>query len=201
MKRNQAISALKKGQLVILPTETVYGIFADATNEQAVEKLYAVKGRPTEKALNLNVASYEDILHFSKNQPEYLEKLVKKFLPGPLTIILEANENVPDWVHVGKSTVGFRMPSVAITQEIIQSVGVLVGPSANLTGEKSPLLFENLSSEILDSAELAIKDESIHGLDTTILDLTQKEPKILRQGAITVKELMKNLPELGITIL
>lgn len=200
MKKNQAVNALKKGQLVILPTETVYGIFADASNEQAVERLYAVKGRPTEKALNLNVSSYEDILHFSKNQPEYLEKLVEKFLPGPLTIILEANENVPEWVHVGKSTVGFRMPSVAITQEIIQSVGVLVGPSANLTGEKSPLLFENLSSEILDSAELAIKDDSIHGLDTTILDLTQKEPKILRQGAITAEELMKNLPELGIIL-
>ncbi len=87
MTVEKAIAALKAGELAVLPTETVYGIFADATNEAAVQKLYAVKGRPVEKALNMNVADYDTILKFSVHQPAYLEKLVKTFLPGPLTII------------------------------------------------------------------------------------------------------------------
>lgn len=195
---NEAINALKSGDLAILPTETVYGLFADALNENAVKKLYAVKGRPTEKALNLNVSDYETILKYSRNQPEYLEKLVQNFLPGPLTIILESNENVPEWIHIGKSTVGFRMPNIEKTQEIIKAIGVLVGPSANLTGEKSPKFFDDLSPTILSNAAIAIKDDSIYGLDTTILDLTQNPAKILRQGAITSEKLMKSVPELNI---
>lgn len=195
MEIERAIAALRTGGLVILPTETVYGLFADAMNEQAVQKLYSVKGRPTEKALNLNVSDFETILKFSKNQPPYLQKLVGKFLPGPLTIILEANEKVPEWIHISKSTVGFRMPAITITQKIIEKVGVLVGPSANLTGKPSPRFFNDLTSEILDAASAVIQDDSIYGLDTTILDLS-KEPKILRQGAITKEKLLAVAPEL-----
>lgn len=94
MTVEKAIAALKAGELAVLPTETVYGIFADATNEAAVQKLYAVKGRPVEKALNMNVADYDTILKYSVHQPAYLEKLVQTFLPGPLTIILEASPEV-----------------------------------------------------------------------------------------------------------
>ncbi|GAB2024265.1 hypothetical protein OfM1_03350 [Lactovum odontotermitis] len=196
-KKKEAVELLKAGELVILPTETVYGIFADALNQTAVEKLYAAKGRPSEKALNLNVPDFAAILKFSENQPEYLKKLVEAFLPGPLTIILEASGNVPDWIHSGKSTVGFRMPSIALTMSIIRETGVLVGPSANLTGEVSPVRFEDLSPEILSQASLALKDDSISGLDTTILDLSAKPVQILRQGAITREELQRKVPELG----
>lgn len=196
METQNAIEALKSGELAILPTETVYGLFADATNESAVKKLYAVKGRPTEKALNMNVSSFDTILKYSKNQPAYLEKLVKTFLPGPLTIILEASENVPEWIHIGKSTVGFRMPKIDATQEIIAGVGVLVGPSANLTGSPSPRFSRDLTSEILDNAAVSIFDDSVYGLDTTIIDLTTEEPKLLRQGAITREELLAAIPEL-----
>ena len=178
----RAIKALKSGQLAILPTETVYGLFADAMNEEAVQKLYSVKGRPTEKALNMNISSFE---------------IVEAFLPGPLTIILEASKDVPEWIHIGKSTVGFRMPNIAVTQKIIKEVGVLVGPSANLSGSKSPSFFADLSPEILENAAVAVQDDSIYGLDTTIIDLTQEKPKLLRQGAITKEELLKKVPELG----
>ena len=92
---------LEKGGAVVLPTETVYGLFAKALDEKAVDHVYQLKRRPRDKALNLNVASLEDILHFSKNQPTYLQKLVEVFLPGPLTIILEANDRVPYWVNSG----------------------------------------------------------------------------------------------------
>ena len=197
MTVEKAISALKAGELAVLPTETVYGIFADATNEAAVQKLYTVKGRPVEKALNMNVADYDTILKFSVHQPAYLEKLVQTFLPGPLTIILEASPEVPEWIHVGKTTVGFRMPSIPATQEVIKALGVLVGPSANLTGSPSPRFYDDLTSAILDKAAVALQDDSVYGLDTTILDLSGEMPKILRQGAITAQELLDAVPELS----
>ncbi|XHB95700.1 L-threonylcarbamoyladenylate synthase [Lactococcus garvieae] len=197
MTVEKAIAALKAGELAVLPTETVYGIFADATNEAAVQKLYAVKGRPVEKALNMNVADYDTILKYSVHQPAYLEKLVQTFLPGPLTIILEASPEVPEWIHVGKTTVGFRMPSIPATQEVIKALGVLVGPSANLTGSPSPRFYDDLTSAILDKAVVALQDDSVYGLDTTILDLSGEMPKILRQGAITAQELLDAVPELS----
>lgn len=197
MTVEKAIAALKAGELAVLPTETVYGIFADATNEAAVQKLYAVKGRPVEKALNMNVADYDTILKYSVHQPAYLEKLVQTFLPGPLTIILEASPEVPEWIHVGKTTVGFRMPSIPATQEMIKALGVLVGPSANLTGSPSPRFYDDLTSAILDKAAVALQDDSVYGLDTTILDLSGEMPKILRQGAITAQELLDAVPELS----
>ncbi|MFK4935538.1 L-threonylcarbamoyladenylate synthase [Lactococcus garvieae] len=197
MSVEKAIAALKAGELAVLPTETVYGIFADATNEAAVQKLYAVKGRPVEKALNMNVADYDTILKYSVHQPAYLEKLVQTFLPGPLTIILEASPEVPEWIHVGKTTVGFRMPSIPATQEVIKALGVLVGPSANLTGSPSPRFYDDLTSAILDKAAVALQDDSVYGLDTTILDLSGEMPKILRQGAITAQELLDAVPELS----
>ena len=197
MTVEKAIAALKAGELAVLPTETVYGIFADATNEAAVQKLYAVKGRPVEKALSMNVADYDTILKYSVHQPAYLEKLVQTFLPGPLTIILEASPEVPEWIHVGKTTVGFRMPSIPATQEVIKALGVLVGPSANLTGSPSPRFYDDLTSAILDKAAVALQDDSVYGLDTTILDLSGEMPKILRQGAITAQELLDAVPELS----
>lgn len=90
-----------------------------------------------------------------------------------------------------QSTVGFRMPNIAVTQKVIKEVGVLVGPSANLTGSKSPSFFADLSPEILENAAVAVQDDSIYGLDTTIIDLTQEKPKLLRQGAVTKAELLK----------
>lgn len=197
MTVQKAIEVLKAGELAVLPTETVYGLFADATNEAAVQRLYAVKGRPIDKALNMNVADYNEILKYSIHQPPYLEKLVKAFLPGPLTLILEASSEVPEWIHVGKTTVGFRMPSIQATQEVIKALGVLVGPSANLTGAPSPRFYNELTTDILDKAAVSIQDDSVYGLDTTILDLSADKPQILRQGAITAKELLEAVPELS----
>ena len=117
---------LEKGGAVVLPTETVYGLFAKALDEEAVNHVYQLKRRPRDKALNLNIASLKDILNFSKNQPTYLQKLVETFLPGPLTIILEANDRVPLFgVNSGLATVGFRMPSHPITLDLIRRDGSL----------------------------------------------------------------------------
>lgn len=100
--------------------------FIKALDEQAVSHVYDLKGRPREKALNLNVSSLEEIYQFSKHQPQYLKKLYQAFLPGPLTIILQANEQVPVWVNSGMKTIGFRVPSHPKTLDLIRKFGPLV---------------------------------------------------------------------------
>ena len=115
MMKNKKVlrEILSDGGAVVLPTETVYGLFAKALDESAV---YELKNRPRDKAMNLNVASYEDILSYSKEQPDYLKKIYDAFLPGPLTIILKANDQVPKWINSGLATVGFRLPDHPVTR-------------------------------------------------------------------------------------
>ena len=187
---------LEAGRAVILPTETVYGIFAKALDQEAVDYIYELKRRPREKALNLNVADEEDIRIYSKNQPSYLRKLIDSFLPGPLTIILQANEKVPDWIHSGMSTVGFRMPAHPKTLELIRKTGPLIGPSANLSGKASGTQCQQILKE-LGHGVLGLEDDSfLTGQDSTILDLSGPKARILRQGAITRSEILERVPEI-----
>ena len=185
---------LEKGKAVVLPTETVYGLFAKALDEKAVDHVYQLKRRPRDKALNLNVAGLDDILNFSKNQPPYLQKLVDSFLPGPLTIILEANERVPYWVNSDMATVGFRMPSHPITLELIREFGPLIGPSANISGCESGVNFKRILEDF-DQEVLGLEDDAfLTGQDSTILDLSGDKVKILRQGAITRQDILAMIP-------
>lgn len=188
---------LEAGRAVILPTETVYGIFAKALEQEAVDYIYELKRRPREKALNLNVADEEDIRIYSKNQPSYLTKLIESFLPGPLTIILQANEKVPDWIHSGISTVGFRMPAHPKTLELIRKYGPLVGPSANLSGHASGTKYEAIVKEF-DQVIPGFEDDAfLTGQDSTILDISGSKARILRQGSITKADLLAHVPELS----
>lgn len=187
---------LENGGAVVLPTETVYGLFAKALDKKAVDHVYQLKCRPRDKALNLNVASLDDILNFSKNQPTYLQQLVESFLPGPLTIILEANDRVPYWVNSELATVGFRMPSHPVTLDLIREFGPLIGPSANISGHASGISFKEILKDF-DQEVLGIEDDSfLTGKDSTILDLTGKKVKILRQGFITQEDILAKLPEI-----
>ena len=185
---------LEKGKAVVLPTETVYGLFAKALDEKAIDHVYQLKRRPRDKALNLNVAGLDDILNFSKNQPPYLQQLVDHFLPGPLTIILEANERVPYWVNSDMTTVGFRMPSHPVTLELIREFGPLIGPSANLSGQASGVSFHKILQDF-DQEVLGIEDDAfLTGQDSTIIDLSGDKVKILRQGAITREDILSKIP-------
>ena len=187
---------LEKGGAVVLPTETVYGLFAKALDEKAVDHVYQLKRRPRDKALNLNVASLDDIFNFSKNQPPYLQQLVEKFLPGPLTIILKANDKVPYWVNSGLPTVGFRMPSHPITLELIREFGPLIGPSANISGRASGISFQEILKDF-DQEVLGLEDdEYLTGQDSTIIDLSGSKVKILRQGSITREDILAKIPEI-----
>ena len=177
---------LEAGRAVILPTETVYGIFAKALNQEAVDYIYELKRRPRDKALNLNVADEKTIRLYSKNQPSYLTKLVDTFLPGPLTIILQANDKVPGWIHSGLDTVGFRIPAHPKTLELIRKYGPLVGTK-----------YEAIVSEF-DQVVPGIEDDDfLTGQDSTILDISGSKARILRQGSITQADLLAQVPELS----
>ena len=188
---------LTAGGAVVLPTETVYGLFAQALNEEAVERVYELKRRPRDKALNLNVASLEEIYAFSKNQPSYLEQIYQTFLPGPLTIILQANDRVPAWINSGMETVGFRIPKHPVTLDLIRKYGPLIGPSANLSGKASGTSFQRIMMDFQEEVSGVEDDAALTGQDSTILDLSGETAHILRQGAVTRAEILAKIPEIG----
>ena len=188
---------LENGGAVVLPTETVYGLFAKALDKKAVDHVYQLKRRPRDKALNLNVASLDDILNFSRNQPTYLQQLVENFLPGPLTIILEANDKVPYWVNSNLTTVGFRMPSHPVTLELIREFGPLIGPSANISGQSSGVDFNKILQNF-DQEVLGLEDDAfLTGQDSTIIDLSGSKVKILRQGSIKQEDILAKIREIS----
>ncbi|MTB48685.1 L-threonylcarbamoyladenylate synthase [Streptococcus uberis] len=187
---------LNNGGALVLPTETVYGIFTKALDETAVNHVYQLKKRPRDKAMNLNVADYQTILEFSKEQPRYLKDLFEAFLPGPLTIILKANDKVPAWINSGKSTVGFRLPNHPLTAELIKKTGPLIGPSANISGNESGKEYASIMAAFDHEVAGYEDDQAITGQDSTIVDLSGEKAKILRQGALTADELKKVVPQL-----
>lgn len=187
---------LESGGAVVLPTETVYGLFAQALNEEAVNRVYQLKQRPRDKAMNLNVSNLNDIYFFSQNPPHYLEKLYNRFMPGPLTIILRANDNVPFWVNSGLDTVGFRLPKHKKTLRLIAETGPLIGPSANVSGQESGKEFTKLLSQFSEKLEGIADDKALTGIDSTILDLSGPKARILRQGSISREEIQAAVPEI-----
>ena len=187
---------LAAGGAVVLPTETVYGLFAQALNEEAVERVYELKRRPRDKALNLNVASLEEIYAFSKNQPTYLDQLYQAFLPGPLTIILQANDQVPTWINSGMDTVGFRIPKHLVTLDLIRKYGPLIGPSANLSGKASGTSFQQIMMDFQEEISGVEDDAALTGQDSTILDLSGEKALILRQGAITREDILAQVNDI-----
>ncbi|HEM4071129.1 TPA: threonylcarbamoyl-AMP synthase [Streptococcus suis] len=196
MTMDKLRTILENGGAVILPTETVYGLFAQALNEDAVNHVYQLKQRPRDKAMNLNVSNLNDIYFFSQNTPFFLEKLYNRFMPGPLTIILKANEKVPFWVNSGLDTVGFRLPNHEQTLRLISETGPLIGPSANISGNESGKKFSDIQAQFSVDLPGIEDDQALTGIDSTILDLSGQKARILRQGAISREEIQKAIPEI-----
>ncbi|WP_029743524.1 L-threonylcarbamoyladenylate synthase [Streptococcus suis] len=196
MTMDKLRTILENGGAVILPTETVYGLFAQALNEDAVNRVYQLKQRPRDKAMNLNVSNLNDIYFFSQNTPFFLEKLYNRFMPGPLTIILKANKNVPFWVNSGLDTVGFRLPNHEQTLRLISETGPLIGPSANISGNESGKKFSDIQAQFPVDLPGIEDDQALTGVDSTILDLSGQKARILRQGAISREEIQKAIPEI-----
>jgi L-threonylcarbamoyladenylate synthase len=186
--------ALKNGALIAFPTETVYGLGADASNEKAVARIYEVKGRPQDHPLILHIASIDDISYWATDVSEYAMALANKYWPGPMTLIFKKSESAKDFVTGGQNTVGLRIPNHELALELLQEckkIGVhaIAAPSANRFGHVSPTTAVAVQEEI--SAYLTPQDSILDGgpaqvgLESTIIDCTGDAPKILRPGAIT----------------
>jgi len=187
---------IKSGKLVAFPTETVYGLGADAFNSSAVAKIFQVKGRPPENALLIHVSSLLQVDGLVEEISPTAQKLVEHFWPGPLSIILPASSRVPEIVRGGKSGVGLRMPSHPVALALIDATGPLAAPSANLYGRPSPTNAGHVRQD-LDGRIAAVLDagETGTGLESTLIDLCNAKHQILRRGGISVEELEEFLKE------
>ena len=184
----EAGNLLKNGELVAFPTETVYGLGAIASNEEAVENVYTVKGRPSDNPLIVHVASTE-IDEWVADVPKVARKLMDKFWPGPLTLIFNTKAGVfPSAVTGGQETVAMRMPDQTLALQLIKEAGFpLVGPSANTSGKPSPTTAQHVSHDLNDKiAGIVDGGETKIGVESTVLDLTDSRGLIiLRPGAVT----------------
>jgi L-threonylcarbamoyladenylate synthase len=190
-----AALALKQGHLVAFPTETVYGLGADATNEEAVSRIYKVKGRPTDHPLIVHISSMESMDKWASEIPEYAIKLARAFWPGPMTLVLKRTDLAKDFITGGQNNVGVRVPvhtvALALLKEFEAQGGLgVAAPSANRFGRVSPTCAEDVLVEL--SENLGIDDlildggPSLVGIESTIIDCTQSVPIVLRPGSITI---------------
>ena len=193
-----AANLIKNGELVAIPTETVYGLGANGLDESAVAKIFEAKGRPQDNPLILHVAESADIEKFCHAIPDTAYLLAEKFWPGPLTMVLPAKDAVPSRTTAGLSTVAVRCPDCAVTRDIIHLAGVpLAAPSANISGKPSTTTAEHVRHDH-DGRIAAIVDGGPCrvGVESTIIDLTEDRPRLLRPGGITPEQLTTVLGDL-----
>lgn len=190
----RAARALNEGALVAFPTETVYGLGADAENPQAVARIYSVKGRPADHPLIVHLSSGEQVTYWAEDIPDFASKLAKAFWPGPMTLILNRTDKAKDFITGGQDTVGVRVPHDEVALALLSEFAELGGrgvaaPSANKFGKVSPTTASAVREELADSLgseDIILEGAQSHvGIESTIIDCTSEAPRILRPGAIT----------------
>ena len=202
VETKKAAQALIDGHLVAFPTETVYGLGADATNEKAISRVYSAKARPTDHPLIVHISSINQLDKWAVDIPEYAIKLAEEFWPGPMTLILKRNKLAKDFVTGGQDNIGLRVPNQPAALELLRAFELLGGqgiaaPSANRFGAVSPTTSNAVKIElekflakediIIDAGQCSI------GIESTIIDCTSKFPVVLRPGAITREKMSKIL--------
>ena len=189
MTIEQAAEIIKQGGIVAFPTETVYGLGADAWNSSAISKIYKIKGRPADNPLIVHLHEKKQIHDFCSNIPEHAHTLMDTFWPGPLTLVLKKRQEVLDAVTAGLDTVALRIPDHSIALDLIRRTGPLVAPSANRSGKPSPTKAEHILSDFGNACEVLDGNTTKIGLESTVIDLSEKEPIILRPGMIGREEI------------
>lgn len=187
----EAASIIRAGGLVVFPTETVYGLGADALNPYAVERIFRVKGRPPDNPLIVHIAVHEDLFSLGRVLDWRAEALAKKFWPGPLTLVVPRSSKLPAITVAGLDTVAIRMPRHPVALGLIRLSGVpIAAPSANLSGRPSPTTADHVIRDLADRVD-AILDAGPTdiGVESTVIDLTSEPPQVLRPGGVTVEEL------------
>lgn len=189
---NLAGEVLRKGGTIAFPTETVYGLGADALNPSAVKKIFEAKGRPQDNPLIIHVADW-DLSLYAEEIPEKALMMMKEFWPGPLTLILKKKEIIPNETSAGLDSVGIRMPSNEVARGLIRALGrPIAAPSANISGRPSPTNFERCVEDLDGKVDMIIGDgNSIVGLESTIVDYSVYPPRLLRPGYVTYEELLQ----------
>ena len=202
-----AALALKEGHLVAFPTETVYGLGADATIEKAVARIYEVKGRPTDHPLIVHISSMELMDKWASEIPEFAIKLARAFWPGPMTLVFKRTEIAKDFITGGQDTVAIRVPSHTLANQFLkefESIGGygVVAPSANRFGKVSPTnsqaVEEELSNFLSENDQILDGGQSQIGIESTIIDCTKDIPTVLRPGFIT-SEIIESFLSIDLT--
>lgn len=186
----EAAKVIKEGGIVAFPTETVYGLGADALNAEAVKKIFEAKGRPQDNPLIIHVAS-KDVSKYVSNVSEVAEKLMNKFWPGPLTVVLNKKDIVPNVTSANLSTIGIRMPDNEVALKLIELSGTTIAaPSANISGRPSPTDIERCVEDLNGKVDCIIGGQkSKVGVESTIVDCTVNPPVVLRPGGVTLEML------------
>lgn len=195
-----AARILREGGLVALPTETVYGLGADGLNEAAVAKIFEAKGRPQDNPLILHVTDVAQMEQLCHHIPAAAYRLAQSFWPGPLTMVLPARDLIPKRTTAGLSTVAIRCPETAVTREVIRLAGVpIAAPSANLSGKPSTTTAEHVLHDHDGKIEAVVDGGACRvGVESTIVDLTEDRPRLLRPGGVTPEQLLAVLGDLVI---
>lgn len=188
---------LKRGGTVAFPTETVYGLGVNGLDENAIDKVFIAKGRPQDNPLILHVSSIEEVYPLVESIDERAKKLMKKFWPGPLTLIFEKSDIISNKLTGGLSTVAIRMPKHIVASELIKHSNLpIAAPSANLSGKPSPTNAEHVICDLNGKVDMIIDGGSTGiGVESTVLDISEDIPMILRPGGITYEELLEILPD------
>jgi L-threonylcarbamoyladenylate synthase len=189
---SSASAALKAGHLIAIPTETVYGLGADATNQGAVKRIYEVKGRPEEHPLIVHIASLDQMDQWAIDIPEFAIKLARDFWPGPMTLVLKRSAKAKDFITAGQETVALRVPAHPIALALLKEFKEgIAAPSANRFGSVSPTTAEAVEEELgkyLSPEDLILDGgQCIVGVESTIIDCTKTTPFILRPGAVSAQ--------------
>lgn len=196
----EAAEYLRNGELVAIPTETVYGLGANAMCEEAVRKIYEVKGRPSDNPLIIHVAGADEVERYCSEIPEAAVRVMERFWPGPVTMVLKKKDNIGDFISAGLPTVAVRCPLTQLTRDLIRLCGFpIAAPSANLSGRPSTTTVAHCVED-LDGKIPAVLDggDCRYGLESTIIDLSEDVPTLLRPGAVTLEELRDLLGEVRV---
>ena len=192
--------AIKNGDLVVFPTETVYGIGGDATNSQAIRKIFEVKGRPSDNPLIVHISNLDWLHELTVNPPEIAFTLGKRFWPGPLTMVLQRSENIAKEVTKGLPTVAIRFPNHIVAQTLIDLAATpIAAPSANISGKPSATSAEHAYLDFKGKVPYIIDAGRSHfGIESTVINILEDPPVLLRPGSITLEELQQVIPTIRV---
>jgi len=191
----EAARIIRKGGLAVFPTETVYGLGADAQNEAAVGRIYTVKGRPNDNPLILHISDKSLFYSYTENIPDYFAALSDAFWPGPMTVVAFKKSSVPGWGTAGLPTIAIRMPSLEAARQLIEYAQTpIYAPSANLSGKPSPTTARHVLQDLDGKVDIVLDGgPCIYGLESTVVDITGHIPRILRPGFITADMIYRQL--------